>query len=157
TTSALASLLDVVPTFLQAAGAELDGTLDGASLCGVLARVARPDREASEAGGVSWRGVLDATPAERVREAVLFTYDDHPAATAMQEAPGQPNRIRCIRDERWKYAVYLDPTGREPPEYECYDLEADPDEARNLVDFRGGRARTADAARAVPGLAAALT
>ena len=82
-----------------------------------------------------------------VREAVLFTYDDHQAATAFQEAPGQPNRIRCVRDRRWKYAVYLDPTGDVAPEYELYDLESDPDEALNLVDKRTGRGRTAQAER----------
>ena len=78
-------------------------------------------------------------------------------ATAFQEAPGQPNRIRCVRDERWKYAVYLDPSGRAAPEYELYDLETDPDEALNLVDkrtgvaarARGGAPRAAAAAAAL--------
>ena len=82
-----------------------------------------------------------------MRDAVLFTYDDHQAGTAFQDAPGQPNRIRCVRDARWKYAVYLDPTGRVAPEYELYDLEADPDEALNLVDKRTGRGRTVQARR----------
>ena len=50
-----------------------------------------------------------------VRDAVLFTYDDHQAGTALQDASGQPNRIRCVRDERFKYAVYLDPAGRAAP------------------------------------------
>ena len=59
--------------------------------------------------------------------------------------PGQPNRIRCVRDRRWKYAVYLDPDGRVAPEYELYDLESDPDEALNLVDKRTGIGRTAQA------------
>src|SRR6185369_7583475 len=53
------------------------------------------------------RGESDA-----VRDAVLFTYDDHQAGTAFQDAPGQPNRIRCVRDAKWKYAVYLDPSGK---------------------------------------------
>jgi arylsulfatase A-like enzyme len=78
---------------------------------------------------------------------VLFTYDDHQAGTAFQDVPGQPNRIRCVRDARWKYAVYLDPSGRAAPEYELYDLESDPDEAANLVDKRTGRALSAEAER----------
>ena len=85
------------------------------------------------------------TPA--VREDVLFTYDDHQAGTAFQEAPGQPNRIRCVRDRRYKYAVYLDPAGRAAPEYELYDLAADPIESRNLVDKRLGSGRTPAAER----------
>ena len=78
---------------------------------------------------------------------MLFTYDDHQAGTAFQEAPGQPNRIRCVRDSRHKYAVYLDPTGHATPEYELYDLEADPIEAVNLVDKSSGRGRTPAAER----------
>ena len=82
-----------------------------------------------------------------MRDAVLFTYDDHQAGTAFQDVPGQPNRIRCVRDARWKYAVYLDPDGKAAPEYELYDLEADPNEVRNLVDKHTGRGVTAEAER----------
>jgi arylsulfatase A-like enzyme len=87
---------------------------------------------------------------------VLFTYDDHQAGTALQEAPGQPNRIRCVRDHRWKYAIYVDPAGRAAPEYELYDLDSDPDEAVNLVDKRDGRARTPEAAAELERLGALL-
>ncbi len=78
---------------------------------------------------------------EALRDAVLFTYDDHQAGTALQDGPGQPNRVRCVRDGRFKYAVYLDPAGRAAPEYELYDLDKDPLEVRNLVEVRGGRPR----------------
>jgi choline-sulfatase len=113
----LISLVDVVPTMLGLAGAAAEG-LDGQDLGPLL------------------RGERDS-----VRDTVLFTYDDHQAGTAFQDAPGQPNRIRCIRDRGWKYAVYLDPSGRVAPEYELYDLETDPNEERNLVDKRSGEAR----------------
>ena len=142
-----ASLIDLVPTLLGLAGAPADGTLDGASLCGILARHASPDREAVRASGVDFGGVLDAAPADAVADHVLFTYDDHQAGTARQEAPGQPNRVRCVREARWKYAVYLDPAGRVAPEYELYDLEADPDETLNLVGVRTGRGRSRAAER----------
>jgi arylsulfatase A-like enzyme len=125
---ALVSLVDVVPTLLGLADAPGDPErFDGRDLGPVL----RGDRDS-------------------VRDAVLFTYDDHQAATAFQDVSGQPNRIRCVRDARWKYAVYLDPSGENAPEYELYDLEDDPDEALNLVDKRSGRGRTrsADAERA---------
>ncbi|MGA2452612.1 MAG: sulfatase-like hydrolase/transferase [Solirubrobacteraceae bacterium] len=118
---ALASLLDIVPTFLGLAGAPPQPErLDGHDL-----------------------GPLLRAETDSVRDAVLFTYDDHQAGTALQDAAGQPNRIRCVRDARWKYAVYLDPAGRAAPEYEMYDLAGDPNETRNLLDKRSGRARSA--------------
>jgi len=146
-TDAPASLVDLVPTLLGIAGAPADGTLDGVSLCGVLARHATADREVAGAEGIDLGGVLDAAPTAAAGEHVLFTYDDHQAGTARPEGPGQPNRIRCLRDRRFKYVVYLDPRGRAMPEYELYDLEADPNEVRNLLEQDSGRARTPAAAR----------
>jgi arylsulfatase A-like enzyme len=122
---ALVSLVDVVPTLLGLTGEPADANgFDGLDL-----------------------GPLLRDEADDVRAAVLFTYDDHQAGTAMGEAPGQPNRVRCVRDQRWKYAVYLDPEGRVGAEYELYDLETDPDEALNLVDKRSGRGKTRRAER----------
>jgi choline-sulfatase len=149
TTDAPASLVDIVPTLLGMAGADAGGAvLDGADLTPVLAKHTRPDREALSRLPVSVPAVTDAAaPADSVRDDVLFTYDDHQAGTAFQEAPGQPNRIRMVRDARWKYAVYLDPAGEAGPEYELYDLEADPNEVDNLVDKSTGVARSSVAGR----------
>jgi len=122
---ALASLVDLVPTLL--------------GLTGVAGEAERFD-------GLDLGPIL-AGSGDSVRDAVLFTYDDHQAGTAFQDVPGQPNRIRCVRDARWKYAVYLDPSGRSAPEYELYDLESDPAEATNLVDKRTGRALSGEAER----------
>jgi arylsulfatase A-like enzyme len=133
TNGALVSLVDLVPTLLGLAGGEPGADLDGHDLGPLL----RGEREAA-------------------RDAVLFTYDDHQAGTAFQDAPGQPNRIRCVRDQRWKYAVYLDPRGRVGAEHELYDLAADPDEAVNLVDKHTGRGRTAAARDELPRLRARL-
>ena len=75
---ALVSLVDLVPTLLGLAG-EPDAT-----------------RRASTAttSGPVLRGERDG-----VRDAVLFTYDDHQAGTAFQEAPGpaEPDPLRARR------------------------------------------------------------
>jgi choline-sulfatase len=47
-----------------------------------------------------------------------------------QAAPGH---IRCMGEQRWKFALYFDPSGTYPAEYEMYDLENDPFEIRNLA------------------------
>ncbi len=93
----------------------------------------------------------DLTPilageAESVQDAIHFTYDDHQAGTAQQNAPGQPNRIRSIRTARGKYAFYFDPSGRADTEYELYDLHEDPLEVENLLEVRTGAPRSAAAA-----------
>ena len=74
---------------------------------------------------------------------MLFTYDDHQAGTALQDGAGQPNRIRCVRDGRWKYAVYLDPAGRAAPEFEMYDLRRTP--PRSTTSLTGQPAAPATA------------
>jgi choline-sulfatase len=122
---ALVSLVDLVPTLLGLTGQPGPADrFDGLDLAPILS------------------GATDS-----VRDAVLFTYDDHQAGTAYQDVPGQPNRIRCVRDARWKYAIYLDPSGKTAPEYELYDLENDPNEAVNLADKHSGRAATEVAER----------
>ena len=143
-TEALGSLVDVLPTILDLAGQpDGDGNgvpgLRGRSLAPILAAKAAPERERVERSPVDLRPVLEHdAPAETVQDAIQFTYDDHQAATALTEAPGQPNRLRAIRTARHKYAFYFDPSGERPREYEMYDLERDPDEVRNLVGVRTG-------------------
>jgi arylsulfatase A-like enzyme len=143
-TDAHGSLVDVLPTVLDLAGAPADGAegdlgLRGRSLAPILAAKAAPERERVERSPVELGPVLEcAAPAASVQDAIQFTYDDHQAATALTEAPGQPNRLRAIRTATHKYAFYFDPSGKRPREYEMYDLERDPDEARNLVGVKTG-------------------
>jgi choline-sulfatase len=122
-TDALASLVDVLPTLLTLAGQSPPDDLRGRDLTPILSHTSPG---------------LDHPARPSVRESVHFTYDDHQAGTAMQEAPGQPNRVRAVRTDSAKYAVYLDPRGRARSEYELYDLAEDPHEERNLLDVRTG-------------------
>ena len=46
----------------------------------------------------------------------------------------QPNHVRCVRTLDFKLARYFDPSGKEPQEWEMYDLKADPNEVVNLVE-----------------------
>jgi choline-sulfatase len=147
-TDAFASLVDVVPTLATLAGHEPADGLRGRDLAPVMAARARPDSELTGRAGVALAPVLEhPAPAESVQDAIHFTYDDHQAATATQDAPGQPNRIRAIRTRDAKYAFYFDPNGRAQTEYELYDLERDPLEVQNLLGVRTGEPRSAAAAK----------
>jgi choline-sulfatase len=117
-TNAPAGLIDLMPTLAALCGAEAPPGLPGADLS----------------------PVIEGAPDE-IQDAAYFVYEDHKAGTAFENVVPQPNRIRCVREPDWKYAVYLDPAGGASPEYELYDLVTDPYETRNLVDRSSGLAR----------------
>jgi choline-sulfatase len=156
-TDALASLIDLLPTLATLGAAKVPPGAQGADLSPLLARHASPEGEALALSQADFGPVLEhPSPAATVRDSVHFTYDDHQAATARADVPGQPNRVRCFRDSRMKYAVYLDPQGRAAHEYELYDLERDPDERFNLINHRTGEPRQASDRAARDRLAEAL-
>lgn len=58
------------------------------------------------------------------QEEILFTFDDIRAgATSQQNVVLAPNRIRMVRTDRWKYAMYFHEDSSYPTEYEFYDLD----------------------------------
>jgi arylsulfatase A-like enzyme len=137
---ALVSLVDFLPTVATLAGARLDGQGKGQDLTPILARWADPEGDRLRGTDVDLGPVTaHSSPAASVQDEIHFTYDDHQAATALQDVPGQPNRIRAVRTEAAKFALYFDPAGRRPPEYEMYDLDRDPNESHNLVDRHTGQ------------------
>ncbi len=105
-TGALAGLIDILPTLAALAGAprELSRGFRGADLTPVL-----------------------NDPEAKVQDAIHFTYDDD-----FLPDIGVPAFIRCLRTDRWKYAVYFDPMSGDV-DYELYDLSADPLELDNLA------------------------
>jgi len=139
-TDALASLIDVLPTIATLTGAHpVEPGSQGRDLSPILADRAVRERGRLRDAGVDFDPVTrHPDPAPSVQDEIHFTYDDHQAATALQDVPGQPNRIRAVRTARHKFAFYFDPSGKAATEYEMYDLERDPDERRNLVDRRSG-------------------
>jgi choline-sulfatase len=142
-TDALASLVDLMPTIANITGTNLgqavDGGLRGRDLSSILAERAAPEGDRLHAAGIDLDPLVHhPAPALSVQDEIHFTYDDHQAATALQNVPGQPNRVRAVRTGRHKFAVYFDPDGKAPTEYEMYDLERDPNERKNLVDRISG-------------------
>src|SRR3954464_9771764 len=138
---ALVSLVDLLPTIASVAGTTLDGQAKGRDLAPIIAGHAKPPNERLRRTGVDLGPVAShSAPSDSVQDEIHFTYDDHQAATALQDVPGQPNRIRAVRTADAKFALYFDPAGKRPPEYEMYDLDRDPNESRNLVDRDTGDA-----------------
>lgn len=105
-TDALASLIDIVPTLAALTGA--------------------PEPEQYGFRGRDLTPIL-SNPKAAVQDLLHFTYEDDVFPVK------QADCIRAIVEPGWKYAVYYDPFGGAPVEYELYDLTRDPLELTNLA------------------------
>lgn len=120
-TPALASLIDLMPTIATMAGVANRSawTFMGKDLMPII-------NDAIQNPG---------NPTVTVQENTLYTFDDETAgAENGQSIVTQPNHIRCLREARWKYAIYFDPNGVASAQYELYDLENDPFEEHNCAN-----------------------
>ncbi|MBK5110316.1 MAG: sulfatase-like hydrolase/transferase [Thermoleophilia bacterium] len=135
-----ASLCDILPTLASIAGVDTSGDgVRGRDLTPVLAAESKPDRNRLASSGLAWSAVSEhPEPARSVQEFSYFTFDDHQSGTAYRDVVARPNQIRAVRSPEAMYAVYLDESGGKDPEYELYDMKADPDQIRNLVDRDSG-------------------
>lgn len=134
TSAAPVSLCDILPTMAAIAGVDTSGDgIRGKDLTPVISGVA-----------------------ESVQDEILFTYDDHQAASAFTDVAPPPNHIRAVRSAGSMYAVYFDPEGREEPQYEMYDMTRDPDQVVNLVDRDTGRVKDPEDAGLLLRMRAAL-
>jgi arylsulfatase A-like enzyme len=103
--------------------------------------------------GYTFRGE-DLSPAIKnpdttaeLQGAILFTFDDFRSGYGNNVDPmPTANRVRCIREKKWKYGYYfyIAPPEVEGPqsypmEYEMYDLENDPTELDNLANPANAR------------------
>jgi len=117
-TDALASLVDVMPT---------------------VASLAAVDKQQWAFQGTDLWPLIDAVrqgqeTAPHEQAAVHFTFDDQRSGSGnLEQTVDDPNHIRCLRTKQWKYALYYDPDGVVPHEYEMYDLVNDPTELQNLA------------------------
>jgi arylsulfatase A-like enzyme len=111
-TNALAGLIDVLPTLMSVAGIKPESMLN------LQGRSLAP---------------LFQNPWGTVQDRILFTYDD---GLFLPEPVQGSAHIRCVREANWKFAMYFDPAGAYPTEYEMYDLIRDPLETANLAHGR---------------------
>lgn len=86
--------------------------------------------------GVDMSSVITENPStDPLQSSILFTFDDIRAAFGnLYQSVAAPNRIRCVREENWKYARYFHSETSYPDEFEMYDLMEDPTEMHNLAN-----------------------
>jgi arylsulfatase A-like enzyme len=86
--------------------------------------------------GVDYAGQILRRSPRPPQGYTVFTYDDWQSGQARGPYPQPPNHIVSIREHRYKLARYYDADGKVPPQWEMYDLQADPLERTNLA-YRG--------------------
>ena len=131
---AMVSAVDILPTILDAAELPVPGPLQGRSLRPVLENADAPWRQFL-VGEFHYHGAEPFYPRRAIRDR-RWKLIHNPRAGEAKPNPvidGDPAYRLSQREQfagtaaRAAFAVFA-----EPPEYEMYDLAADPDEMRNL-------------------------
>jgi arylsulfatase A-like enzyme len=85
---ALVSLVDVLPTVASVAGTSLNGQAKGRDLAPLIAGKAAPENDRLRRTAVDLGPIVThPAPSESIQDEIHFTYDDHQAATALQDVP----------------------------------------------------------------------
>lgn len=133
---AMVSAVDILPTILDAAGLPAPGLLQGRSLRPVIEKIDAPWRQFL-VGEFHYHGAEPFYPRRAIRDR-RWKLIHNPRAGEEKPNPvidGDPayqlSRLPQFDGSaaRAAFDVFAD-----PPEYELYDLKADPDEFRNLSD-----------------------
>jgi len=107
--------------------------------------------DATPGDAPTWQGrdysslLLDPV-AEGGQDYTVFTYDDFQSGQPRGPYPTGANHIVSIREARYTFARYYDPTGAAPDEYEMYDRQEDPAQVTNLAWSDAERSPEQDAA-----------
>jgi len=126
--------IDVAPTFLQIAGAEIPDAIDGRSLVPLLRQPAEA-RESVELSLVDGETVTRdslrvAAPLPDWRKTLYYHYYEYPGVHAVRRHEG-------VFDGRWKLIRYYGPDVPGEEEWELFDIANDPSEVRNLMGHTG--------------------
>jgi choline-sulfatase len=92
-----------------------------------------PARARDNWAGVDYADQILSRSPRPAQDYTVFTYDDWQSGQASGPYPKPPNHIVSIREHRYKLARYYDANGKVPPQWEMYDLKADPLERVNLA------------------------
>ena len=84
--------------------------------------------------GIDYSRIILDPKAKPVQDYIAFTYDDFQAGQPTGPYVQPPQHIVCIREERYKLAKHYDPDGKEPEQWEMYDLKRDPLEAPRIAN-----------------------
>ena len=88
--------------------------------------------------------LAESPPGQQARYDTYTTLVNAAILGGVELTPGpvvQPNHVRCLVNEEWKLARYLDPEGNHPDQWEMYHLVTDPTEVTNLVHPKTGQLR----------------